>query len=285
MLPIVAIALAVALAAWASARTGEVIEQHREEERGEPPAPSEAAPSDAGIAEPSRLAPDGAVIEAPQDTEYACLQPALEVPQEPACARGAPYPRCRWQLPEARDANGLYRVWRNTTPEHRWARPGLVSLVLATAREYAARWPDERLTIGDLDAAGPRHQTHDRGVDVDLYLERSMLDVNAGGGRYVDNYEGRDAHEVELMRARVSDLARILGRCSQGRLRIYYNDPVVVDAFVRWFAAQGLVSDVGPAMMMHNRLHRFHFHMTVAEDLAPLPVEGRGEGRAAAGDR
>ncbi len=99
-----------------------------------------------------------------------------------------------------------------------------------------------------------------------------MIAANIGGGRYPDNYEGRPAELVALLRARVLDLARILGTCSRGRLRIYYNDPVLVDAFVAWFAERGLVSDVGTPMMLHNALHRFHFHMTVAEDLEPLAV-------------
>jgi len=200
---------------------------------------------------------------------YECVVPRLEVPHDPRCESGEPYPACRWQLPGAAAAADLYVVWRNTTPEHRWGRPSLVALVLATAREYQARWPGEHLTIGDLDAPGPRHQTHDRGVDVDLYLEHAMLDVNDGGHAYVENYVGRSDDEVRGLRERVMDLARILATCARGRLRIYYNDPEIVTPFVAWFAEQGLESDVGPAMMMHNRLHRFHFHVTVPEDLAP----------------
>lgn len=201
---------------------------------------------------------------------YACVLPDLDIPRDPRCDEGAPYPACRWQLPDTEAANGLYVVWRNTTPDHRWARPALVTLVMAAAREYRARWPGEHLTIGDLDAAGPRHQTHDRGVDVDLYLEHAMLDVNQGRRQYVDNYATRSEAEVAELRERVMDLARILATCSGGRLRIYYNDPEIVTPFVDWFAQHGFVSDVGPAMTMHNRLHRFHFHMTVAEDLAPI---------------
>jgi hypothetical protein len=26
-------------------------------------------------------------------------------------------------------------------------------------------------------------------------------------------------------------------------------------------------------MVAHNRLHRFHFHMTIADGMEPLPVE------------
>jgi hypothetical protein len=206
----------------------------------------------------------------PTDEHYQCALPAIPITRDPRCESGAAYPECRWQLPDTPDAQGLWVVWRNTTPEHRWARPGLVTLVMTAAAEYQRRWPGEHVTIGDLDAPGPRHQTHDRGVDVDMYLEEAMLDRNEGPRQYVDNYAGRAASEVVAMRARVTDLARILATCANGRLRIYYNDPEVLEPFVAWFAEHGFVSDVGPAMMMHNRLHRFHFHMTVPEDLPPI---------------
>ncbi|MFO0684147.1 MAG: hypothetical protein U0234_18990 [Sandaracinus sp.] len=272
--PLVVLALLGAGAivlALAARETGEVVEEQRAERAAQADASVEA---DAG----APLGADAAVARhgAPADEDYQCIVPALAIPRDPRCAEGAPYPDCRWQLPDDEAAAGLYVVWRSTTPEHRWARPGLVTLVLAAAREYQRRWPGEHLTIGDLDAAGPRHQTHDRGVDVDLYLEQAMLDVNAGPHQYLDNYAGRSPEEVAELRARVTDLAHILATCSRGRLRIYYNDPEVLRPFRAWFDAHGFVSDVGPAMTMHNRLHRFHFHMTVPEDLAPLDVPAEG---------
>lgn len=278
--PIVALGIGALVVALAGEQAGEVVQErqgdaplaHPELDAGLAIA---AAPHDAGAAlDPDRLAPDGAILAPPEGTDYQCLQPALPIVRDPACDRGEPYPACRWQLPDTPDARGLYRVWRNTTPEHRWARPGLVSLVTAAAREYARRWPGEQMTIGDLDAAGPRHQTHDRGVDVDMYLEHAMIATNIGGGHYLETYEGLPPRVVRLLRARVLDLARILATCSRGRLRVYYNDPEIVDALRAWFDAQGLVSDVGRPMQQHNPLHRFHFHMTVAEDLPTLPVEG-----------
>lgn len=226
------------------------------------------------IEEPDRFGPDGAVLAAPSSERFACRMPRLEIAREAACARGEPYPACRWQLPDADQSGGLYDIWRNTTPDHRWARPGLVSLVLASVREYAMRWPGEHVTVGDLDAEGPRHQTHDHGVDVDLYLLHAMADRNEAGRPQTDNYHGLSRRTVRLHRARVLDLAKILARCSNGRLRIYYADREVVDAFRSWFTEAGLHTDVAPqAMQMHNDLHRFHFHMTVAEDLEVLPSE------------
>jgi hypothetical protein len=242
----------------------------------------EAAPRDAALADAgSPPVPDAGLAgliarDRPQDDDYRCILPSLPITHDPRCDEGAVYPACRWQLPDDAAAAGLYTVWRSTTPDHRWARPGLVTLVMAAAREYQRRWPGEHLTIGDLDAAGPRHQTHDRGVDVDLYLEHAMLDVNEGPHRYVDNYALRSPDEVAALRARVTDLAHILATCAHGRLRIYYNDPEVLRPFVAWFEAHGFVSDVGPAMTMHNRLHRFHFHMTIPEDLPPITASEPG---------
>ncbi len=203
--------------------------------------------------------------------EYRCVTPPIPIPRPLACERGRPYPVCKWNLPHALESRGSYRRWRNTIPEHRWGRPGLVSLLLSSAAEYHERFADQILSIGDLDAPGPRHQTHDRGVDVDIYLPGAMITENVGGGRYLENYEGRSEDEVEGLRERVQELARILAVCSRGQLRIYYNDPLVVESFNQWFAEQDLESPFGEPMQLHNDLHRFHFHMTVSEGLPPLP--------------
>jgi hypothetical protein len=209
---------------------------------------------------------------APAEENYRCVQPVLEIPKTAPCDRGRGYPQCRWQMPSLRGPERLYSIWRNTTPEHRWGRPGLVSLILASAADYQQRWPGERLTVGDLDAPGPRHSTHDRGVDVDLYLTHAMMTRSEGGRRYVDNYAERSSSEVASLRARVLDLARILATCARGQVRIYYNDPEIVSSFRTWFDARGMRSEVGLPMVPHNELHEFHFHLTIPEDFAPLPI-------------
>lgn len=231
---------------------------------------AERQPRDAGVDASWRFDEGGAIVAPPGDEAYRCLQPQVDVPQSDGCATGAGYPECRWQLPEPTD--GEYEIWRNTTDDHRWGRPGLVSLMLATAAEYRRRWPGEHVVIGDLDAPGPRHQTHDRGVDVDLYLPDAMIARNAGGGRYPDNYENKSRREVRLLRARVMDLAKILATCADGQIRIYYNDHQLVRDFRAWFDERGMQSEVGRPMRPHNRLHRFHFHLTVPEDLDPQPA-------------
>lgn len=210
----------------------------------------------------------------PTSDDYRCTVPALPIRREAACARGEAYPACRWWMPPEPESGDLYTFWRNTTPEHRAARPALVSLTLASVREYARRWPGERVTVGDLDAPGPRHQSHQNGVDVDLYLEHAMAVRNEPGRAPIDNYHGLSRRAVALHRARVLDLAKIVARCAGGRVLMYYADRPVVDAFRAWFTDAGLTSDLtARPMQMHNELHRFHIHLRVPEDLATLPSE------------
>lgn len=201
-----------------------------------------------------------------------CGRPAVPVPRTAACERGEGYPACRWRVPHPAVADHLYLRWRHTENDRWWGRPALVALVLATARQYAARYPGEPLAIGDLDAPGPRHETHESGVDVDLYLPGMMAAENMPDGEQPDNYRGRDRLYVRGMRGRVEELARIVARCSDGRIRIYYNDWRVARRFRQWFEAQGLSSPFGRPMQRHNDLHRFHFHVTIDETLEPLPV-------------
>lgn len=153
-----------------------------------------------------------------------------------------------------------------------YGRPALVGLALATAREMHALHPEQVFAIGDLDAIGPRHQTHDNGVDIDVYLPGALMTENAGGGRYPSNHEGKTAEEIDELRRKVEDLARILAYCTEGRLRIYYNDPVVLERFHAWYDERGYESPFGRPMQSHNRLHDFHFHITIAEDMEPLEL-------------
>ncbi len=205
----------------------------------------------------------------------ACVVPAIPIPRPRECVRGDGYPDCKWQMPHATLADGRYRRWRNTIMEHWWGRPALVSFVMAAAHRYHERFPDQVLAVGDLDAPGPRHQTHDNGVDVDIYLPGAMIVENAGGGRYPNNHDGKSPEEIEATRQRVEGLARDLATCANGAVRIYYNDDVVLERFHEWYDAQGFDENpFGRPMQKHNHLHDFHFHITIPEDLAVLP---RGE--------
>lgn len=206
----------------------------------------------------------------PEVPEYDCRVPALPIPRPRACARGRGYPDCKWQIPHATHGGGMWRRWRNTIPEHMYGRPALVGLALATAREMRALFPEQVFAIGDLDAIGPRHQTHDNGVDVDLYLLGTLMTENAGGGRYPSNHEGKTPEEIDELRRIVETTARILAYCTEGQLRIYYNDPVVLERFHAWYDAHGYESPFGRPMQVHNSLHDFHFHVTIAEDMEPL---------------
>ena len=208
-----------------------------------------------------------------------CEVPAIPIPRPRECRRGRSYPECKWQMPHATLSDGRYRRWRNTIMEHWWGRPSLVTAILGTAHRFHESYPEQVLAIGDLDAPGPRHRTHDNGVDVDLYLLGAMMVENAGGGRYPSNHEGKSDEEIEALRERVLELAKSFAVCTGGKLRIYYNDEPVVERFLAWYELQGY--DPAPfetPMRTHNALHEFHFHVTIAEDLAPLPVPELPEG-------
>ncbi|MBO6939136.1 MAG: penicillin-insensitive murein endopeptidase [Deltaproteobacteria bacterium] len=245
------------------------------------PAPSEDEPERHAEPEPVEReddAPPEERAEAPEGEDEAeperatCEVPAIPIPRPRECVRGRGYPDCKWQMPHATLSDGRYRRWRNTIMEHWWGRPALVSFVMAAAHRYHERFPDQVLAVGDLDAPGPRHQTHDNGVDVDIYLPGAMIVENAGGGAYPSNHEGKSPEEIEATRQRVEGLARELATCANGAVRIYYNDDVVLERFHEWYDAQGFDENpFGRPMQKHNHLHDFHFHITIPEDLAVLP--------------
>ena len=55
-------------------------------------------------------------------------------------------------------------------------------------------------------------------------------------------------------------------------MRILYNDPAVRRPFNAWWRTrEDLTTPFGAPMQGHNELHRFHFHVTVPDDLAVLP--------------
>jgi len=220
---------------------------------------------------PERGPPAVEVPPAPEE-HYVCRMPSVRVEGTEGCRAGLPYPDCKWRVPDPRSAHNLYAIWRNTTDQRRSGRPALVSLILTVAAEYARRYPGEILAIGDLDAEGPRHETHRNGQDVDLYLPGMMEVENLGGGEYEDNYAKLFPLSQRMIRARVEELARILAVCTNGALRIYYNDPPVIERFQRWYDERGYSSPFGQPMQSHNDLHRFHFHVTVPEDMEPLPL-------------
>lgn len=226
----------------------------------------------------SPASPEGSVAAATTSRHgFACRVPPIPIPRPRECVRGEGYPACKWQMPAAPLSDGRYRRWRNTIVEHWWGRPSLVTFILASMAEFDRLHPDQVVAVGDLDAPGPRHQTHDRGVDVDLYVLGALLTENAGGGRYPSNYEGKSEEEVEALRVRVLDLAKVLAACANGAVRIYYNDEVVLERFHAWYDAQGFAPNpFGRPMQRHNSLHDFHFHVTIPEDLPvhamdPLP--------------
>ena len=236
----------------------------------------EEAATDDGAEDGAEEAPDEEAREAQAQTPRArelCPVPAIPIPRPRACVQGREYPECKWQMPHATLGGGRYRRWRNTIMEHWWGRPALVAYILGTMERYEQRFPEQVVAIGDLDAPGPRHRTHDKGVDFDIYLLGALMTENAGGGRYPSNYAGKSEEEVEELREHVLVLAQELATCADGAVRIYYNDDPVLERFHAWYDEQGFPENpFGRPMQKHNQLHDFHFHVTIPEDLPLLPM-------------
>ena len=241
--------------------------------------PAGQEPSEAGDEEePGQPEVSNQEVEA---SPYRCVVPPIPIPRPQECERGREYPQCKWQMPHATLAEGRYRRWRNTIMEHWWGRPALVAYLLASLDDYERAFPEQVVAVGDLDAPGPRHQTHDNGVDFDIYLLGALMVENAGAGAYPSNYEGKSEEEVEALRERVETLARVLATCAGGKIRIYYNDEVVIDRFLAWYAEQNFPENpFGAPMRKHNHLHDFHFHATIPEDLPVLEMTPLAEGHS-----
>jgi hypothetical protein len=264
------VTLALVLVACGGEEAPEPTAQSESPSIATPEPPAEAGDEGEGAPEPAEDA---------EPAREACRVPAIPIPRPRECVRGRGYPDCKWQMPHATLADGRYRRWRNTIMEHWWGRPALVSFVMAATHRYRERYPDQVLAVGDLDAPGPRHATHDNGVDVDMYLPGAMMVENAGGGRYPSNHEGKSAAAIEETRQRVEGLARALAECANGALRIYYNDDVVLERFLEWYDAQGFPDNpYGRPMQKHNDLHDFHFHISIAEDMPVLEREPLPDG-------
>jgi hypothetical protein len=259
-----------------------------EPQEDQPPGRTEAAERESSESEPlqnealgtGEEAPTASNEEAePAPSPYRCVVPPIPIPRPAECERGRSYPQCKWQMPHATLSEGRYRRWRNTIMEHWWGRPALVSYLLASLDDYERAFPEQVVAVGDLDAPGPRHRTHDNGVDFDIYLLGALMVENAGAGAYPSNYEGKSDEEVEALRERVETLARILATCAGGKIRIYYNDEVVIERFLAWYGEQSFPENpFGAPMRTHNHLHDFHFHATIPEDLPVLEITPLAEG-------
>ena len=99
---------------------------------------------------------------------------ALGTPSAGRLVRGVRMPAERaefftWDPVQRRRPN---RSWR------RWGTDGLVRIILRVVREYAAAHPKApRIGIGDLSRPrggpfGPKHASHQNGLDVDVYYPR-----------------------------------------------------------------------------------------------------------------
>ena len=196
-------------------------------------------------------------------TSAGCPSVPIDPPQSPACTEEKGYPACIWQMPTTASVDHIYRKWRNTQLKHWWGSPKLVQTIVNSIALYKTWHPNQDVRVGDLDAPGPRHRYHRKGVDVDLYLPGAMRIENHGARRYTNNHDGKNPTQVTELQQRVTDLARALTLCAGPDTRIFYNDPKVIEEFNEWHQAQGNKTSFEAPMKKHNKLHEFHFHFTL----------------------
>ena len=153
-------------------------------------------------------------------------------------------------------ADAQYDRWRNTVDKHTWGSAELVQSTVNAIALFKQWHPEQRVRVGDLDAPGPRHRYHRTGVDVDLYLPGAMRVESKGARRYENNYDDQPPSHIEAMQTRVTDLARALALCTDGKLRIFYNDPIVIERFTTWFNEQGYTPPPKGPMQPHNKTPR-----------------------------
>ena len=148
---------------------------------------------DSGSGRPERMEPAPAPAVEPIAWRESV---ALGTPSAGRLVRGVRLPAERaefftWDPVQRRRPN---REWR------RWGTDRLVRIVLRVAREYAAAHPGApRVGIGDLSRPrggtfGPKHASHQNGLDVDVYYPR--LDNRERPPRRVEQIDRRLAQDL-----------------------------------------------------------------------------------------
>jgi murein endopeptidase len=147
------------------------------------------APAAGAFVDPGPGSPEAVAPEPPIERVVWRASEALGTPAAGRLVRGVRLPA------EGRD----FFTWdpvlhrRPDRPWRRWGTDRLVRLVLAVVREYAAAHPHApRVGIGDLSRPhggpfGPKHATHQNGLDADVYYPR--LDGRERPPRTVDQID------------------------------------------------------------------------------------------------
>jgi len=204
------------------------------------------------------------VDESPKKQPFdSCPLPEIEIKKNAGCFRSENYPDCKWQIPIERKSKGLYKIWWRTPPDELWGSPQLVKLILSSVYLYKAKYPDDSVYIGDLDAPQSRHYFHKNGVDADVYLLGWMEWIQVKGGEYADNMAWRSKESRKIARERVIHFARCFAKCANGNVQIFYNDEEVIQRVNEWFDSEGFHSPLGKFMVSHNDTHHDHFHIKI----------------------
>lgn len=154
------------------------------------------------------------------------------------------------QLPESPE---LYRfmtlqdegedgVGKHDTPsEERFGNSDLIGTIYTTAQAYKAKYKNSQLLVADLTAPG--HTSHDKNIDVDIYLPDGGLKIGS------DKYDKNRAVELGIM------------LINSGKIElIIFNDDYVIER-VNKYAEDNML----PGRMINEGKHNRHMHVRIKE--------------------
>lgn len=142
-----------------------------------------------------------------------------------------------------KSSEGLYTLYGSgDTKCNHWGSETLVKATYTVAKAHAAKYPKNKLAIGDLNSSG--HDTHNIGIDVDIDIPGGMMNQSP--------YDRNIAIESAKMWFRTGLVRTIL-----------YNDSDVNSAVNEWAKKEGL-----PGTMKPYTGHDNHFHVRIELEYA-----------------
>lgn len=154
------------------------------------------------------------------------------------------------QLPESPE---LYRfmtlqdegedgVGKHDTPsEERFGNSDLIGTIYTTAQAYKAKYKNSQLVVADLTAPG--HTSHDKNIDVDIYLPDGGLKIGS------DKYDKNRAVELGIMLINTGKIELII-----------FNDDYVIEKVNKYAEDNNL-----PGRMINEGKHNRHMHVRIKE--------------------
>jgi murein endopeptidase len=137
---------------------------------------------------------------------------------------------------------------RGSPRYQQWGRKDLIEIIYYVAKEWSRRHPNEKFSVGDLDYP-PGHQTHECGIDVDIFSTHSLLLQRPNGSK-----------NPQYSRALTIELAELFFSTNAVTEILYNNanDGSVRNEVNKYIAANNLYGKMVPYPNHNN-----HFHLRI----------------------